>query len=62
MDDMNNYGGGIRVSRKSGLYLLGVLCLVTVFATAASAATFLNIATGSTGGTYYPVGAGMAKI
>ncbi len=62
MDDMNNYEGGIRVSRKSGLYLLGILCLVTVFATAASAATFLNIATGSTGGTYYPVGAGMAKI
>ena len=28
----------------------------------ASAATFINIGTGSTGGTYYPVGAGMAKV
>jgi hypothetical protein len=62
MDDSKRYGGGVRVSRKGWLYLLGVLCLVTVFATAASATTFLNIATGSTGGTYYPVGAGMAKI
>lgn len=30
--------------------------------TPAIAATFLNIATGTTGGTYYPVGAAMAKI
>lgn len=28
----------------------------------AEAATFINIATGSTGGTYYPVGAAMAKV
>jgi hypothetical protein len=28
----------------------------------ASAVTFVNIATGSTGGSYYPLGAGMAKI
>ncbi|OUO93942.1 TAXI family TRAP transporter solute-binding subunit [Cloacibacillus sp. An23] len=31
-------------------------------AAGAEAATFINIATGSTGGTYYPVGAAMAKV
>ncbi len=39
-----------------------VMAMVLVFAGAASAATFINIGTGSTGGTYYPVGAGMAKV
>ncbi len=38
------------------------MAMVLVFAGAASAATFINIGTGSTGGTYYPVGAGMAKV
>ena len=36
--------------------------IITVFAAASSAATFINIGTGSTGGTYYPVGAAMAKV
>ena len=39
-----------------------VMAMILVFAGAASAATFINIGTGSTGGTYYPVGAGMAKV
>ena len=39
-----------------------VLALILAFASVASAATFINIGTGSTGGTYYPVGAGMAKV
>ncbi|MGD9665953.1 MAG: TAXI family TRAP transporter solute-binding subunit [Synergistaceae bacterium] len=39
-----------------------VIAMILVFAGAASAATFINIGTGSTGGTYYPVGAGMAKV
>lgn len=38
------------------------MAMILVFAGAASAATFINIGTGSTGGTYYPVGAGMAKV
>lgn len=38
------------------------MAMVLVFTGAASAATFINIGTGSTGGTYYPVGAGMAKV
>jgi len=36
-----------------------ILCMV---AGVASAVTFVNIATGSTGGSYYPLGAAMAKI
>lgn len=39
-----------------------VTAMILVFAGAASATTFINIGTGSTGGTYYPVGAGMAKV
>ena len=39
-----------------------VMAMILVFAGAASAATFINIGTGSTGGTYYPVGAGMPKV
>jgi len=39
-----------------------VMAMILVFAGAASATTFINIGTGSTGGTYYPVGAGMAKV
>lgn len=41
-----------------------VLAAAALFAGAASseAATFVNIATGSIGGTYYPVGAAMAKV
>ena len=39
-----------------------VTALIASFAASASAATFINIGTGSTGGTYYPVGAAMAKV
>lgn len=38
------------------------LTFVLVFASISCAATFINIGTGSTGGTYYPVGAAMAKV
>lgn len=40
--------------------LLGIFCLGT--AMPAGAVEFVNIATGPTGGTYYPVGSAMAKI
>lgn len=38
------------------------LSLAVLFASMAFAATFINIGTGSTGGTYYPVGSAMANI
>lgn len=38
------------------------LILVMGFAFAASAQTFMSLATGGTGGTYYPVGGGMADV
>lgn len=41
--------------------ILAVL-FTAIFACSASAATFINIGTGTTGGTYYPVGAAMAKV
>lgn len=45
---------------------LGIMVCVAVIlsmaAGVASAVTFVNIATGSTGGSYYPLGAAMAKI
>lgn len=47
---------------KKTLKLFAAVSLILVFAFSASAATFINIATGTTGGTYYPVGAGMAKV
>lgn len=43
------------------LGLISVLCLILAPA-AAFAATFINLGTGTTGGTYYPVGAAMAKV
>lgn len=43
------------------LSLVAVLAL-TAAALPAAAAQFVNIGTGPTGGTYYPVGAGIAKI
>lgn len=45
---------------KKGCMLLALCCLLTL--PAAAFAEFINIATGSTGGTYYPVGATMANI
>ena len=41
------------------LFAAAALCLG---AAQSDAATFVNVATGSTGGTYYPVGAAMAKV
>jgi len=42
--------------------LLAAVLVLGLFIAPAFAATFLNIGTGTTGGTYYPVGASMAKI
>ena len=36
--------------------------LILALVAASEAATFINVGTGSTGGTYYPVGAAMAKV
>ena len=47
--------------KKFFAFLIATLFL-SFFITSAFAATFINIGTGSTGGTYYPVGAAMAKI
>ena len=47
---------------KNFTKLVLVTALIFSFAASASAATFINIGTGSTGGTYYPVGAAMAKV
>ena len=49
--------------KKSAISFLS-LTFLTLFlcATSASAVQFVNIATGPTGGTYYPVGSAMAKI
>lgn len=41
---------------------LAVLMIVSLFAGAAAAKTFISIATGGTGGTYYPLGGGIAEI
>ncbi len=45
-----------------GILSLGAALLFTAAALPACAAQFVNIGTGPTGGTYYPVGAGIAKI
>jgi TRAP transporter TAXI family solute receptor len=42
--------------------LITAAALLLVFCGVSFAATFINIGTGTTGGTYYPVGAGIAKI
>ena len=48
---------------KRGFRFLAVgAALFSLMAGTAFGATFINIGTGTTGGTYYPVGAGMAKI
>lgn len=48
--------------RKSVKVLVLAMMIASLVAGAASAVTFVNIATGSTGGSYYPLGGGMAKI
>lgn len=47
---------------RNGTVLLISMAIIAAFAVSAAAATFINIGTGTTGGTYYPVGAAMAKI
>ncbi|MDO5116683.1 MAG: TAXI family TRAP transporter solute-binding subunit [Synergistaceae bacterium] len=47
---------------KKVICSLFVALIVLSLASVASCATFINIGTGSTGGTYYPVGAAMAKV
>ncbi|MDR1884684.1 MAG: TAXI family TRAP transporter solute-binding subunit [Synergistaceae bacterium] len=47
--------------KKFMLVLLSI-AMISIFSAAAGAATFINIGTGSTGGTYYPVGSAMASI
>lgn len=49
---------------KKALRLLAVSCVIlgVLGGSAFAATTFFNIGTGSTGGTYYPVGAAMCKI
>lgn len=42
--------------------MASVAIILSMAAGVASAVTFVNIATGSTGGSYYPLGAAMAKI
>jgi len=52
------------VKVKRVLHLLAVSCVLLglLGGSALAATTFINIGTGSTGGTYYPVGAAMCKI
>lgn len=51
----------MKITRKIGVFAIAAL-IVAAMCSASFAATFINIGTGSTGGTYYPVGAGIAKI
>lgn len=48
--------------RKHMSIALVALMVIGLFAGAAAAKTFISIATGGTGGTYYPLGGGMAEI
>lgn len=48
--------------KKFVLFLMATLMVVATFAGAATAKTFVSIATGGTGGTYYPVGGGIADV
>lgn len=50
-----------RTGFKAIVLIISAALLVT-FCGVSFAATFINIGTGTTGGTYYPVGAGIAKI
>lgn len=42
--------------------LFAAVILTVALASSVNASTFINVGTGSTGGTYYPVGAAMAKV
>ena len=48
--------------RRSFVRWMAAMVVLGVMVSGASATVFINIGTGSTGGTYYPVGAAMAKI
>ena len=50
-----------KVARLALMLFLGVFAF-SLTAVPSEAATFINLGTGTTGGTYYPVGAAMAKI
>ena len=48
---------------RKGVNILALAMMIaSLMAGSVSAVTFVNIATGSTGGSYYPLGGGMAKI
>ncbi|MDR3355440.1 MAG: TAXI family TRAP transporter solute-binding subunit [Synergistaceae bacterium] len=47
---------------KRAMTIILSIAVISVFSTIAAATTFINIGTGSTGGTYYPVGSTMATI
>ena len=54
-----NFMGGVNMKKS----ILAVLILIFILSSSAMAeTTFITIGTGSTGGVYYPVGAGLAKI
>jgi len=48
--------------KKLTVFVMVSVMLVAVFAGSACAKTFVSLATGGTGGTYYPVGGGIADI
>jgi len=48
--------------RRKGIFLLVVALAFSLLVIPAFARTFVSIATGGTGGTYYPLGGGMAEI
>jgi hypothetical protein len=48
--------------RRFSVMVLAVSLMVTLFALPSMAQEYVNIGTGPTGGTYYPVGSGIAKI
>jgi TRAP transporter TAXI family solute receptor len=54
-------GGVFQMKKRLSTAFTAVL-LIAFLSGAASARTFLSIATGSTGGTYYPLGGGIAEI
>ena len=49
-------------SMKKYAPVLAMLLFFAFFAKTSEAKTFLSIATGGTGGTYYPLGRGIAEI
>ena len=54
--------GGMEEMKKGLSIWLVALASAAFLAASAWAVTFINLATGTTGGMYYPVGAAMVKI